>query len=124
MTANDPIRYGASYKSTTALAANTSEAVFAAGSNTNGAIVWHADAITVTGVSSNAMAWAAHTAAPNSVTVGDVLASNNNSTVVAGVTNTHARLNRPVFVPAGKGFYFTSAVGESSAYRSASYTLL
>jgi len=116
--------YGASYKSNAALAANTSDTVFSAAANVNGAIVWEAYAMSENaGAALQSIAWAAHTAPPNNVVVGDVLASNDSSALTAALFVMFASLRTPRFIPAGKGFYFTGNVAEAAAMRSATYTL-
>lgn len=119
---NVPVKYGASYKSITALVANTPEAVFAPGSNVNGAIVWTASAVSRAGGSSN-ISYVAKTSAPATVVDGDVIASANSFS--QNVSNDSGlSLSRPVFISAGKGLYAISTVSESSGSRSVLYTLL
>jgi hypothetical protein len=114
--------YGGSYESITALAANTPDTVFAAGANTNGAIIWTASAAGRN--ASTQAALIAKTSAPATVIDGDVL------TRQAGVPGFAAgdyaiTLNDPVFVAAGKGAYFIATGADTiCAGRSALYTLL
>jgi hypothetical protein len=120
---SDVLRYGTSYKSVTTLAANTSEAVFSAAANVNGAILWKASSHSRNATGFTRTAYAAHTAAPNNLTVGDVLASNDAAMWVAGDFQFFTRVLTPIFIPAGKGVYFTADIAETACYRSALYTL-
>lgn len=117
-------RYAASYKSITSMGANTPDTVFAPGVNVNGAIIWRAQFISATGAG-NAIAtgYVANGAPPASIIDGDVIllpSGTPNGAVTSGL------LEVPVMIPAGKGLYFISTVGESanSAARSVLYTLL
>lgn len=113
--------YGASYKSTTALAALTAEQVFSAAANVNGAIVWIAEALSGAGAGSQMAAYIAKATAPATLIDGDVLTCSD-----FAFTNTWARtkLARPVKVPAGKGLYFISLLAELTPHRMCMYTLL
>lgn len=121
---NRGFAYGASFKSTTALAANTSETVLAVGSNANGAIIWRASGRSNQGAAFNHLTLHAHTAAPNSPTVGDVLASADSGLTAAGLFESSLKLEQPVFVAAGKGIFWNSLLAESNAMRSVLYTVL
>lgn len=116
--------YGASYRSTTALSANTAQTVFSAASNVNGAIV-HAASFSdyATGVLSSA--FLAKTSAPANVTDGDAILSGENITFIGSSEySSSASLKNPIFIPAGKGLYFISNINEIFASRSVLYTLL
>lgn len=115
--------YGVSFVSLSPLTLVVSQEVVAPAANVNGLTIWAARAR-----SSNAVAVAniqlqAHTAPPNSGTVGDFLAICANSDSIAGIFNAYLMLDRPVFVPAGKGVYFTVTTTESSGARHVVYTL-
>jgi len=117
------IRYGASYKSNTNLAANTPETVFAPGSNVNGAYVWEAGF-----VHSNAggmgAAFLAKTSAPATVLDGDVVCGMSGAAASGASNLNFGQMPQPVFVPAGKGLYFISTNAENNANRHALFTLL
>lgn len=120
-----PIKYGASYKSNTGLAVNTPETIFSPAANVNGAILWAASHISqASGVPYSS--FLAKTSAPATSLDGDaVLSPNMLSLIVASNTyGSGSKLDRPVFIPAGKGLYFISPVAETGAIRSALYTLL
>lgn len=113
--------YGAAYKSTTAMAANTPDTVFAPASNVNGAIVWSACAIPG-GVAAVLGAFVAKTSAPANVLDGDVIhiAGSNGATYGQA-----APMANPVFIAAGKGLYWIPNTAESGTQlRQVLYTLL
>jgi len=116
--------YGANYKSSTALAANTPDAVFTPASNVNGAILWAAAAWTWNGTNVMNLALLAKASAPATAIDGDLLTSGKANSPQAGSYTGLLDLARPVFIAAGKGLYFLSSVAEANAFRSASYTLL
>lgn len=114
--------YGTSFKSSTALVAATSETVLAAGSNVNGLII-HAQGARGVNVTAGAVhGLGVHTAAPNGLTVGDVLCLSNNSNFTA-LFDQASELKRAVRVAAGKGIFHT-VVGQSetTGNRYANYT--
>jgi hypothetical protein len=117
--------YGASYKSTTNLAANTADAVFAAASNINGALVHGAEFISGNGGTAGyaATGFLAKTSAPTTAIDGDVILGATNWTSTVGSTG---QLQQPVFIAAGKGLYFISTLAETAngVYRNVRYTLL
>lgn len=118
--------YGASYKSTTLMAANTPDTVFAPASNVNGAIVWNAQFITQNATTYGA-GYLAKTAAPASITDGDLILSTEHAALIGANQACGATLPRPVKIAAGKGLYFLSTsaeVGAGLALRSVLYTLL
>ncbi len=119
-----PYRYGASYKSTTAMAANTPDAVFAPGSNVNGAIVWIAEFFTHSSANwSTGAGFVAKASAPTSIIDGDVICAINKP---ASATNTPSSgwLKGPVFIPAGKGLYYINQIADTNCHRAVLYTLL
>lgn len=113
-------RYAAAYKSTTNMAALTADTVFSAASNTLGAWLWRAAMISVL-ASANRSGIIAHTAAPGTLATGDVLSCGLSNG--AGVPGLHV-IDKPIFIPAGKGLYMLSEGLETLAYRQALYTLL
>lgn len=124
MNPNTPIKYGASYKSTTTLAANTPEAVFSAAANINGAIVWMANAYNlVSAGAGQKIAFIAKNTAPASVIDGDILSVKDQNPQSSGY-GAGCSINICIFIPAGKALYFISDALESSALRTALYTLL
>src|SRR5687767_339541 len=118
------IFYAATYKNTGLMAANLSDQVWAAASNTAGAILWRATGWSRNTTSLAVLALAAHTALPNSVVVGDVIAYQERMNDAAGLVGMFIKVTRPIFIPAGKGLYFTANVAESNAARAVLYTLL
>lgn len=119
----DVIKYGASYRSVTALAANGSEAVFTAAANVRGAIVWAASFITENTVG-QAGSFLAKATAPTSETDGDGILSGGCPGGITGARFGGAVLPRPVFVPAGKGLYYFSRSAEVGPQRTVLYSLL
>jgi len=118
------ITYGASYKSNTALAANTADTVFIAASNVNGAIIWDASFYTATsGAWSIGVGFVAKNAAPSTIIDGDVILGPTSGPSGAGYPIS-GKLNQPVRIAPGKGLYFINSSAETSAYRSVLYTLL
>jgi hypothetical protein len=117
--------FGASYKSTTALAANTPETVFTPAANVNGAVLWAADFVTVNaGGAGVAAGFVAKTSAPATPIDGDVILGGQTFFLGAAPQATTGTLQRPVLIPAGRGLYFISTPAETTAYRGALYTLL
>jgi hypothetical protein len=120
--------YGAAYVSSTSKAANTPEQVFSTAANVNGAIVWRAGFSSVDGgVTQAQKGYIAKTgAAPLSVIDGDCIAQADNYYQNAAATNMFSlgKLERHVFVSAGKGLWFISANAELNAHRHVLYTLL
>lgn len=116
--------YSTSYKSTTAMAINTPDTVFAPGANTNGAIVWSAEASSWSG-SAIGHAFIAKTSAPANQLDGDVIVQS-----AFGYVSTLAisKLCNPVKIAAGKGLYFIANAAESAlpggTQRQVLYTLL
>lgn len=116
------IRFGSSYKSSSAIAANAPETVFAPGANVNGAYLWSASFAQITASGPQA-GYVAKTSAPASAIDGDVVCGIDS---VASATNNLfcGRLSQPVFIPPGRGLYFISGVLETWGYRAALFTLL
>ncbi len=118
------IRYGASYRSTTNVAANTAEAVFTAAANVRGAWVHSISYMSGNTVGSSIAAFLANTSAPTTVIDGDGILASDNASWAAGLFGCGGSLKSPVFIPAGKGLYFISGTAETFSNRAAIYTLL
>lgn len=114
-------RYASSYKSNTALAANTAETVFSAASNTLGAWVWTANFMH--NVVAPGSAFVAKTSAPTTVLDGDVILSGDTTAYNANYYESGS-LKTPIFIPAGKGLYFINTALAAGAMRSCLFTLL
>ncbi len=123
------IEYGASYKSITAMAANTPDTVFAPGANTNGAIIWTAD-LHMSAVNNNTPGvLIAKASAPASIIDGDILVLSkwNVANVFSSSSNYfgfEGKLSHPIKVAAGKGVYYICSGAETAAARGVLYTLL
>lgn len=118
--------YGASYKSLTPTAALTPDTVFAPGANVNGAIVTTANFLSHNAGGPTLASFVAKSSAPASSIDGDVILSSDSFTLLSGNYISTGSLKTPIFIPAGKGLYFITAVAESASYsiRSVLYTLL
>lgn len=113
----------ASYGSKAALAANTADPIFTAGSNPNGAILLAASCYAVE-ASGGIQAFIANAAAPTTTVDGEVVhaAMSGNSSNTA-----NNNLNLLQWIPAGKGLYFISDIAltvTAQQQRSARYKLL
>lgn len=119
-----PSVYGASYKSVTAMAANTPDTVFTPAANANGAIIHRINGFSATG----AAVWTqptfiAKASAPATVIDGDIIAMMD-SGVWTGAGASNLKLEKPIFIPAGKGLYYIANAAETLGQRSVLYTLL
>ncbi len=124
MTQDGGFSYGVSFKSTTVLAANVSEQVFAPGSNTLGAVIWTGQARGSNGVAAAVtLALQAHTAAPNGFALGDVLAMARDQAIFTGFGSQFMELNRSTRISSGKGVYHTAGTLEGTGNRFVNYTL-
>lgn len=113
--------YGASYKSATALAALTPEAVFTPAANTKGATVWACQAVT-SGAGQNIGAYIAKASAPGTLIDGDPVFLAN--AIGAANYSVPFALANPVQIPAGKGLYYISQTAEAGpVVRFVNYTL-
>ena len=113
--------YTGSFKAFSILAAATPETVFAAGANTNGAIVWTAEGNAYSG-SFAQQSLIAKATAPATIIDGDVIAV---SQYAPSVNQCALKLSRPVKIAAGKGLYFYNQTLDTVAsLRSVLYTLL
>lgn len=115
--------YGASYRSTTNMAANTADQVFSAAANTNGAVIHSAQFFNY-GATRGTAAFLAKATAPANTADGDAILSGVNSCFSAGNYELGANLINPLKIPAGKGLYFIPSIAEVTASRSVLYTLL
>lgn len=123
---------GANFASNSAILSVATETVILPASNANGAIVWRAAIWTATNAAANATRiglLARASSAPSTVLDGDLflVASSYVPAVSAdtGQTYANAQLERPRFVPAGKGLYFINGGNnEIVATRYVDYTLL
>jgi len=122
-TLEDPFTYGASYKSNTALAANTPEAVFTPAANVNGAIIYQCEFQSNTSGFTNG-GYLAKSSAPVSVIDGDVICLTTGGHNTAGVFANYGKNNKTIKISAGKGLYFIAGGVEGGAHRSCLYTLL
>jgi hypothetical protein len=116
-------QYGASYKSSAAMAANVPETIFTAAANVNGAIL-HRAGFSSYRSSGTGISIVAKASAPASITDGDVILQQTSATQTASSVWPIGVLDQPVLIPAGKGLYAISDNAESIALRSALYTLL
>lgn len=117
--------YGATFVSYAMQTANTSQTVFSAAANTAGAWVWKARARSGNNTTTANAVLTAHTSAPNNVTSGDIIEQQCRVDLWTGPTyHVYLELQQPVFIPAGKGLYYTCDVTETSGQRFVHYTLL
>lgn len=116
--------YGASYRTNTAMAANTPETIFTAAANVNGAIIHAACLYSFSTGGHTAPSLIAKATAPASTIDGDGILSPHVSALGASLFAQAATLGRPVKIPAGKGLYFIAQAAETTAQRSVLYTLL
>lgn len=114
--------YSASYKSDTALAANTPDTVFTGAANVNGAVVFDAR-FTLYKINNLWTTLIAKSTPPTSNKDGDVLLVADNY-YTGNFVNESAKLNKPVLIPAGKGLFFISGAAESAAFKSVLYKFL
>lgn len=113
--------YASSYDSTTAMAANTPDTVFTPAANTNGAIVWAANAATG-GAASVLGAYIAKSSAPANVLDGDVIHIEASQ---GAAYNTPIPMPNPVLIAAGKGLYWITNTAEAGTMlRHVLYSLL
>lgn len=117
-------QYGASFKSSNPLAANTPETIFTAAANVNGAILHRAGAYGQDTLGNGYVSFIAKATAPTGLTDGDVIADGNLGGVVAGQYKVSCSVDSPVFIPAGKGLFVIRNQVEVTGVRSALYTLL
>ncbi len=112
-------KYASSYTSSAGLN-NSASQVFSVASNPNGATLWNANMCTQA-ASTVVVTLHAHTAAPTSVSDGNILlAASNQAANQLGPVNT---LEDPIDIPANKGVWAFNGGTETGALRSALYTL-
>lgn len=114
--------YGGAFVSNTALGANAAQVVVAPGANLNGVIIHRAQLKSYNSTAVPMTVLIAKASAPAGVIDGDVILSPD--TFVGGYTS-HGKLEDSIVVPAGKGLYFISDIGESGAlsFRNLLYTI-
>jgi hypothetical protein len=107
------------------MGANTPDTVFAAGSNTNGAIIWNASFMSANASGVPTMGFVAKATAPATVVDGDLVLAPCVSPPSASYPF-GANLTSPIKIAAGKGLYFISTNAEVSpqCIRSVLYSLL
>lgn len=127
VTAKDEgITYGASFASTTALAANTAENVIAAASNLAGYVVWAANFLNNRSTQITNASLVAKATAPGTVIDGDVLLWPSSWMVTTNEFVSGGELKRAVRVALGKrlDFMSTSAEDNTPTGRRVLYTIL
>jgi hypothetical protein len=120
----NPIVAIAAYGSGTLLAAATSENVFAPAANTNGAYLFAASFASFSTGAAYGHCFIRKASAPVNASDGVVVLSESSVAVSGSSVMYGGELVNPVFIPAGHGLYFFSAVAEGAAFRRALYTLL
>jgi hypothetical protein len=113
---SEPVRYGASFSSSSNMAANTPVTIFSAGSNVNGAILHCASAYTNNAAAAS-FAVLARSTLPTGVADGD-------SIDVSGGAVLTASIKRQFFIPPGKGVYMIQNQNSAAAVLGALFTLL
>lgn len=117
--------YGASYRSTNELAANTPETIFTAAANVNGAILHSAQFMSGHGTGNNELSFLAKATAPTTANDGDAILSEDSSSMLGAFVYKSGSLKNPIKIPAGKGLFFIATLLEAaSSNRSALYTFL
>lgn len=125
-----PYTYGTGFRSNTVLTANTAETVLAAGSNTNGAIIWSADyrsQLVTTSPPTPLVALVIHTAAPTAINQGQHVPMGRSWAIIALADYMESfgwMQGGPVLVPAGSGIYFIKGALENAGERNVLYTNL
>lgn len=121
-----PALPGGAWVSNATVVANTPLTVFTPASNVNGAILWQAGAVDVSGPAVAHQVFIAKASAPATIIDGEVLAQsmvsaiNPSVNIVVGID-----LRRPCRLAPGLGLYFISGfAGTSAMLRSARFTLL
>lgn len=118
-----PIKYGASWKSNASIAANTAQEIIAAAANVRGLYIWGASSISISS-GSPVSSFIAKASAPTTIVDGDVLPLGAVYVPYGGASTETLSLDRPIFIPAGKGLYFITAAAQGTALRSVIYDLL
>lgn len=122
-TIEDGLNYGASFRSTTNLAANSTEMVFSPAANVNGAIIQSVQ-FWETGLNTAVSAYLAKSTTPVSLIDGDAILSVDSCSFISGSYMNTGSLKKPVKIGAGKGLYYFTNNLQAGANRSVLYTLL
>lgn len=123
----EAIRYAVAFQSAAALAASTAETVFAAASNTGGAVVYRFAAFSrYASIGYPCIRLIAHTSAPGTISTGDTLGQQtfwaiNGTDCMTGVDGLNCAA---IYVPAGKGAYWINDSAEALGRRFTLYSLL
>lgn len=119
----NPLKYGASFKSTTVRAANTPDTIFTPAANVRGAVLHLAQI--AGGNAANTWSWSllAKASAPTTMIDGDVIPLDVSAPQAAAYWGSGS-LPREIFIPPGMGLYIISGSNESAVLKSALYTLL
>jgi len=116
--------WATSYKSTTALLANTPENIFSAASNTLGGTLWEASAYSANGaVINNYASYLMKATAPGTVIDGDVLAVTRQNSAAGVFSSGHVWHSRSIRFAAGKRLDYIATNAEAGALRAALYSL-
>ncbi|MBN9407629.1 MAG: hypothetical protein J0H69_00640 [Burkholderiales bacterium] len=119
-----PLLAGANWNSGATMAANTPLTIFAAAANTNGAIVWTAEAQDYA-ASALVQSFVAKATAPTGVLDGEVVELSHLSGISSTSFLSACRLGQPQRIAPGVGLHFISSVaGSAGQARSCRYTLL
>lgn len=123
---NQGFTYGAAFRSTANVAANTAETVFTAAANVNGAIIHSIQMIALNGSGAHQPTFLAKSTAPANVSDGEPILSPDFLQQISGIVTAGASLKNAVKVPAGKGLFYINSAAESAGYssRSVLYTFL
>lgn len=119
-TLEDALQYGASFRSNTALVANAADTVFTPEANINGAIVHMVTANHISNVWGFGLL-TRPTSAPTTVLDGNVLALGDAKYATSAVMT--IKIDRDIWVPAGRGLYFIGTGNGTYSDRSVLYTL-
>jgi hypothetical protein len=103
---------------------NTAYTIFTPAANANGAIVWNANYYSQNAAAPPKVVLVAHASAPGAIGTGDTLCLSNYQTGSGATGIATLVLPHPVFIPAGKGLYFLTALAEAFGNRQALYSLL
>ena len=112
---------GAQFLSNSNLAAGATQQVFAAASNTNGAIVWDCKILT-NSAAANMVQLLAKATAPTAQLDGVLI--HLGWQIAAAAVNAPFAMPRLKFIPAGLGLFFFNTTAETAATRQVDYTLL
>lgn len=121
------IEYGSSFKSLSALAANTPETIFLPAANTNGIILWCAESYSNYATNTATLgAFVAKNAAPATINDGDIITLEFLSSGVGANWNARACLPAPIKIAAGLGLYYISTTANvaATAARTVHWTVL